>query len=168
MVVNDPLSHGMPAEMEERYQAEQAVLHELSQVDSALNRLDGFHLQLTTLRQVVKGTSAEKELKSATEAFEKKMKAVHAALTSGAGAAESTLRVPDEVHEKLLALAALLEGEDDAPTVAVLEQKKLLDPQCQAAIQKFNAFLDEDVNAFNGAMAAHSLTGLVTGAKVEQ
>jgi hypothetical protein len=168
VVVNDPLSHGTQAEMEERYQAAQSVLHELSQVDSALNRLDGFHLQLTTLRQVAKGTGAEKELKNETEAFEKKMKAVHAALTSGAGAAESTLRVPDEVHEKLLALAALLEGEDDAPTAAVLEQKKLLDPQCQSAIQKFNAFLDEDVKAFNGAMAAHSLTGLVAGEKVER
>ena len=39
----DPTSHADPAGMEERFQAVESALHELSQVDVALNRIDAIH-----------------------------------------------------------------------------------------------------------------------------
>jgi photosystem II stability/assembly factor-like uncharacterized protein len=167
VVVNDPASHGTQAEMEDRYRATEFVLHELSQVDVALNRLDAMHAQLEALRQVAKGSPDEPAVKAEIDAFEKKMKPVEDAITSNAGAGESTLRTPDKTHEKLLGLEGLLEGEDDAPTAAILDQKKLVDAEYQAAIEEFNQFLAADATAFNSSMAGRKLTGVVIGEPVK-
>jgi hypothetical protein len=57
----------------------------------------------------------------------------------------------------------MLQGEDDAPTTAVLQQKALLDPKYRAAIQAYDDFLTSDVASFNQAMTARHLTGVVAG-----
>ena len=88
-------------------------------------------------------------------------------LTSNAGAGESTLRTPDQIHEKLLALDGLLEGDDTAPSAAAMDDKTQVDTEYGAAIRKFNQFLAEDAKAFNSAMAARKLTGIVTGEALE-
>ncbi len=167
VVANDPASHGTQAEMEERFRDTESVLHQLSQVDVALNRLDAMHAQLEALRQVVKGTPDEAAVKTEIDALEKKSAALEAGITSNAGAEESNLRIPDQIHEKLLALGALLEGEDDAPTAAIVDQEKLLEPEYQSAIQKFNQFVSTDVKTFNAAVAARKLTGAVAGQVLE-
>ena len=61
-------------------------------------------------------------------------------------------------------LGYMLQGNDDAPTAAILEQKALLDPKYQAAIQAYDDFLTTSVATFNQAMTAHNLTGVVAGA----
>jgi hypothetical protein len=167
IVIGDPASHAALAEMQERYRIIESVLHELSQVDLALNRLGAMHAQLEALQQVTKGSPDEHAVKTEIEAFEKKMKTLEDAITSNAGAEESTLRVPDQIHEKLLALDGLLEGEDDVPTTAVMEQKKLVDGEYSFAIEKFNEFFAGDAKAFSGSMTARKLTGLVIGDPVK-
>lgn len=162
-VVNDPRSHADQASMEARYQLTQAVLHELSQLDVALNRMDAITAQMKALQLVAKDTPDEQAVKTASTTLEKQMKDVQAQITSDPGAAESTLRAPDKVREHLFALDQILEGSDDAPTPAVLELKQDLDSQYQAALQRFNQFLQTDVAAFNAAMSQHKLTGVVTG-----
>ncbi|MGA8532365.1 MAG: hypothetical protein WB622_21745, partial [Acidobacteriaceae bacterium] len=165
-VANDPSSHGDAAGMEQRYRVTEAVLHEVSQLDVALNRIAAIEAQLGALRVVVKSTPDEKQTGAAIDALEKQMKAAEHEITSNPGAAESTLRVPDQIHEHLLMLAMGLEGEDDAPTAAMLDQKKLLDPEYEAALQKFNEFLKTDVAAFNQKMAEQHLTGVLAGLSV--
>jgi len=88
-------------------------------------------------------------------------------LTSNAGARESTLRMPDQIHEKLFALDGLLEGDDMAPTAAVMDDQRQVDAEFETAIRKFNLFLADDAKAFNSAMAARNLTGIVTGEALE-
>ncbi len=163
VVVNDPRSHADPAAMETLYQTTQAVLHELSQLDVALNRMDAMEAQLKALQVVVKGAVDEKEVKTAIDVLEKQIKAVQALITSNAGAAESVLRAPNKIREHLAAMDGLLEGSDEAPSAAVLEQRQLLEPQYQSAIQKFNLFLETDVATFNRAMPEHKLSGVVAG-----
>jgi len=166
-VVKDPDSHADAAGVEERYRDTEALLHEVSQLDVALNRIGAIEAQLGALRVVAKDAPDEKEVGTAIDALQKQMKAAEHAITSDPGAAESTLRVPDEVHEHLLALEAGLEGEDDAPTAAMLDQMKLLRPEYEAALQKFNDFLKTDVAAFNRTMEEHKLTGVVAGEPVQ-
>jgi photosystem II stability/assembly factor-like uncharacterized protein len=166
-VVDDPESHGDQAGMEERYHDTEAVLHEISQLDVALNRIGAIEAQLGALRVVAKGTPDEKEVGAAIDTLEKQIKAAEEHISSNPGAAESTLRVPDQIHEHLLMLDGGLEGEDDAPTAAMLDQMKLLRPQYEAALQKFNEFLKTDVAAFNRAMESHKLTGVVAGEPVQ-
>jgi hypothetical protein len=162
-VVNDPHSRGDQAGMEARYQLAQAVLHQISQLDLALNRLDALTAQTKALAVVVKDTPDEQPLKTASEALAKQIKSVQAEITSNPGAAESTLRAPAKIREELFGLDQILEGADEAPTAAMLEKKQRLDPQYQTAIQKFNQFLQADVSAFNAAMSQHKLTGIVVG-----
>ena len=78
-VVNDPRSHGDQAGMEARYQMSQAVLHMMSQLDVALNRMDAIKAQVQALQLVAKDTPDEQAVKTASEALEKQMKAVQAA-----------------------------------------------------------------------------------------
>ncbi len=167
VVMQDPTSHGDAAGMKERFQASESVLHELSQVDTALNRIDAINAQLVALGEATKGMPDEEKVKAEIDAFAKKLKTAQGVLTSNAGAGESTLRTPDQIHEKLFALDGLLEGDDTAPSVAVLEDKKLVDAEYRSAIGKFNQFLADDAKAFNSAMAARKLTGIVTGEALE-
>ncbi|MFP5230936.1 MAG: VPS10 domain-containing protein [Acidobacteriota bacterium] len=162
-VVSDPDSHADNAAMEERFHDTETILHEISQLDVALNRISAIEAQLGALRVVVKGTAEEKDVTTAIDTLVKQMKAAEAAITSNPGAAESTLRVPDQVHEHLLALEAGFEGEDDAPTAAMVDQMKLLQPQYEAALARFNNFLKTDLPTFNRTMEEHKLTGVVPG-----
>ena len=95
------------------------------------------------------------------------MKAVQAQITSNPNAAESTLRWAGQIREHLLSLNFLLEGADDSPTAATATEKQRLEPEYQAAIQKFNQFLQTDVAAFNREMEEHKLTGVVGGETVQ-
>jgi hypothetical protein len=167
VVMRDPTSDAAVSGLEERYHALESVLHELSQVDIALNRLDAMNAQLSALGEASKGMPEEQKVKTEIEGFDKKMKATKAVLTSNAGAGESTLRTPDQIHEKLLALDGLLEGDDTAPSSAVMDDKKQVETEYAPAIQKFNQFVADDVKAFNSAMAALKLTGVVTGEALE-
>jgi hypothetical protein len=163
-VRNDPASHASQQEMQERYQATAAVLHETSQLDVALNRLHAIEGQVQALEAAVKGSPDESAVKAAAGSLAKASQALEARITSNPGAEESTLRVPDEIREHLLALDSLLEGEDDAPTAAVLQQKQLLDPQYRAVIQAYDDFLASSVASFNQTMADRHLTGVLAGA----
>jgi photosystem II stability/assembly factor-like uncharacterized protein len=166
-VVNDPASGASLAGMQQRYEVTEAVLHELSQVDVALNRLHAIHQQLAALKVAVKGESNEAEVKAAIEKLEKQTKAEKLKITSNAGAEESVLRVPDKIHEALGTLYGSLTGEDTPPTATLLDQKKRVDVKYQAAIQGFNRYLSTDVAAFNHSMASHKVTGVVAGAALK-
>ncbi len=167
LVMQDPTSHADLAGMKERYRATESVLHELSQVDTALNRIDAMTAQLGALQEAVKGMPDEEKVKAEIADFEKKLKAAQAELTSNAGAGESTLRTPDQIHENLFALEGLLEGDDTAPSPAVMDDQKQVETKYEAAIRKFNQFLADDAKAFNSAMAARKMTGVVTGETLE-
>jgi photosystem II stability/assembly factor-like uncharacterized protein len=163
-VLNDPASHANLGDMENRYQVTQAVLHEISQLDVALNRLHAIAEQVKALELAVKGTANEQMVAREAKSLQNASQAIEARITSNPGAAESSLRVPDQIHEHLQALDSLLEGEDDAPTAAALQQKDLLDPQYRAAIDAYNQFLSTRVASFNQAMASGNLTGVLAGA----
>ncbi len=162
-VVNDPRSHAELADMVARYQMSQSVLHMVSQLDVALNRMDAIQTQVEALQLAIKGMPDEPAVKNASEALQKQMRHVQAEITSNPGAAESTLRWAGRIREQLFTLNGILEGSDEAPTAAMTEEKRRLEPEYQSAIQKFNQFLQMDVAAFNREMALHKLTLLVDG-----
>lgn len=162
-VLNDPASHAGLQAMQDRYQVTEAVLHQVSQLDVALNRLHAIGGQVQALEAAVKGSPDESAVGTAAESLTQASEALEAKITSNPGAAESALRVPDEIREHLLALESLFEGEDDAPTAAALQQKALLDPEYRAAIQAYDDFLAGSVASFNQEMAGRHLTGVITG-----
>ncbi len=166
-VTNDPRSPADAAGMARRYKATEAVLHELSQLDVALNRLDAIEAQLGALRLVIKSTGDAQAVKTAIDAYEKRKVTAMAKITSDAKAAESTLRSPDQIREHLTALNGALEGADDAPTPALLDQARLLEPQYQAALGGVNDLLGTSAVALNKALAEHRLTGVVTGEQIQ-
>ncbi len=127
-VVNDPRSHGDVAGMEARYQLTQSVLHLMSQLNVALNRMDAITAQIKALQLVAKDTPNEPAVKTASDTLTQQMKAAQSLITSNPEAAESTLRAPNKVREHLFALDGILEGADDAPTQAIVDQKQVLEP----------------------------------------
>ncbi len=162
-VVNDPASTGTVAEMQQRYDAAESAMHELSQLDVALNRLDTIHGQLEALRAAVKDTPSEKAAGEAIDALEKQSKALEAKITSNPKAAEASLSVPAQIHEKMLMMMFEFQGEDDAPSEAILAQQQRLQPDYETAIRAFNDFLSTDVAAFNRKMSEEKLTGVLAG-----
>ena len=162
-MVKDQDSHASVSDMQERYHVTESELHDISQLDVALSHLDDMHAQLNALRLVVKGPPEEEQVKKEIDDFDKQISAERKTIISNAGAAESTLRVPDEIREHLFALDGLLEGADDAPTAAALDQQKLLEPQYQSTLQKYNQFLESELAAFNGKMAWHKIFSITAG-----
>ena len=90
-VINDPLSHGDQAGMEARFQMSESVLHMISQLDVALNRMDAIKAQVQALQVVAKDTSNEQVLKTASETLDKQMKTVQAQITSNPNASRINL-----------------------------------------------------------------------------
>ena len=164
IVVNDPASHASVADMTERYQVTQAVLHEVSQLDTALNRLHAIDGQLGVLEAAVTGSSRQRAADAAIGSLRKADEAAKLEITSGAGAEESTLRVPDRIHEHLLALDALLEGADNTVDAATLQQKAMLDIEYRKALTLYDQFEQTAVSRFNRTMAGYGLPGVVPGA----
>lgn len=162
-VVNDPDSHASQQDMQAAYEAAAAALHELSQLDVALNRLHAIDEQLKALQVAVKGSADEHAVQSAADSLTRASQNLEAKITSNPGADESMLRTPDQIHEEVARLGYMLQGNDAAPTAAILEQKALLDPKYRAAIQAYDDFLGGDVASFNQAMDARHLTGVVAG-----
>ncbi len=162
-VVNDPASHASVADMTERYQVTEAVLHEVSQLDRALNRLHGIQAQLRVLEAAVRGSPQRRAADAAIGSLDKAARAMKLEITSGAGAQESTLRVPDRIHEHLLMLDGLLEGADNRVDAATLRRKAALDAKYRQALSDYDQFLHTAVRGFNQAMSGYGLTGVVTG-----
>ena len=162
-VVNDPASTGTLAAMTERYHVTEAVLREISQIDVALNRLHALAVQLTGLRSAVKGLSEQSAADAAIGRLARARHAILMQLTSHAGSSEATLRVPDRIHEKLLALEGLLWGSDEPVDAATLHEQAVYGREYRSAIAAYDQFLGTSVAGFNRTMSGYGLTGVVAG-----
>jgi hypothetical protein len=162
-VVNDPASHGTLAAMTDRYEVTESVLQQISQVDVALNHLDGLAAQLKSLKAAVRGLPAQREADAAIATLERARHAALMHLTSNAGSSESTLWVPDGIHEKLLSLEGLLWGSDAPVDAATLREKAHFDGEYRGALATYDQFLRTSVAAFNQAMTGYGLSGVVAG-----
>ncbi len=162
-VLNDPASQGTLDGIRERYAVTAAVLHEVSQIDVALNRLDTLAGQLKSLRMAVRGLADQGAADAAIRRLERARQTIVLRLTSNAGSSESTLWVPDGIHEKLLALVGLLWGSDEPVDAATLREKAHYDTQYRSALAAYNGFLSTSVAAFNQTMRSAGLSGVVGG-----
>lgn len=167
-VAQDAASKASVADMQQQYQTELQVLHMISQVDTALNRMDAMQQQLKALQTVVKDTPKEKPLKDLSEKFDKAVKDAQAKLTSNPQAIEGTIHMPDKLREHLFAIMGTLEGSDQAPTPAILEQLQRLQPEYGDGLKAFNDFLQTEVSRANRELEQMSLTGLVAGEALQQ
>lgn len=166
-VINDPRSHVPGAELQAQYQAAESALHKLSQLDVALNRLDGMRAQVKALQQVVKGTPDEQPVKAAADQFEKQIDVVEGKITSHPEAQESILRKPLGIREYVSGLRRLFEGSDQAPTQAALDEQRRVETDYKKAIEAFNDFLGTAVTSFNNAMAQRKVPGVLVGEPVQ-
>jgi hypothetical protein len=166
-VVNDPASKATQADLEANYQFTQGILHQVSQLDVALNRLDAITAQVNALETVAKNGQEEAAVKSAIANFKQKIKQVEGQITSKPQAGESILRMPGKIREHLFALSGSLHGSDDPPTAAMLEQRQMLEPEYRKAIQAFNEFQQSEVPAFRSKMEQLKMSGVVAGTTLE-
>ncbi len=162
-VVNDPASHGTLEGMTERYRVTEAVLHEISQIDVALNRLHALAVQLKGLKAAVRGLPEQRSADAAIAQLERARHAVLLELTSDAGSSESTLWVPDGIHEKLISLEELLWGSDRPVDAATLHEKAHYDAEYRSALGAYDEFLSTAVASFNQTMTGEGLSGVVGG-----
>ncbi len=162
-VANDPASTGTLAGMKERYHVTEAVLHEVSQLDVALNRLHAIAVQLKGLKTAVKGLPEQSAADAAIGKLERACHGVLMQLTSNAGSVEATLRVPDRVHEKLLSLDGLLWGSDESVDAATLHEQAVYGREYHSALAAYDQFLGTAVTAFNRTMSGYGLSGVVGG-----
>jgi hypothetical protein len=166
-VVNDPASAGTLAGMTERYRVTAAVLHEISQIDVALNRLHAIRVQLDRLRRAVQGLPEGEAVKTAIRTLARARRALLLKLTSDAGSSESTLWVPDRIHEKLMALEQLLQGSDEPVDAATLHEQAVYRREYRSAIATYDRFLRTAVAHFNRTVAGYGLGVVASGAALQ-
>ena len=160
-VLADPRSKATAAELQAEYAFSSGLLHETSDLDGVLNRLDGMREQVKALQTVVKGTANAAPFAAARTKLDAAMDSVEASITSNPQAIESTVRYPDMIREHLQILMGGAEGSDQAPTAAQVEQKGVLDPQYRAAMQGFDNFIGGELAKFNATMQQLGLSVLV-------
>lgn len=162
-VVNDPASHADIAKMAERYRVTEAVLHEVSQLDVALNSLHALNAQLEVLEAAASSSPGKRDAKMAIRTLSKAATTVVLEISSGATNSWSTLRRPNRIHEHLLALDSMLEGEDTPVTAATLQQNARLEEEYRSVLAGYDHFMSVDAAAFNRRISRDGLTAVATG-----
>jgi hypothetical protein len=84
-------------------------------------------------------------------------------ISSGATNSWSTLRRPNRIHEHLLALDSVLEGEDTPVTAATLQQNARLEEEYRSVLAGYDHFMSADVGAFNRRISRDGLTPVAAG-----
>ena len=163
-VVNDPASTGTLAGMTERCHVTAAVLHEISRIDVALNRLHAIRVQLAGLRAAARGLPERSAVDTAIGKLARARRAMLLKLTSDAGSSESTLWVPDRIHEKLMALEQLLQGSDEPVDAATLHEQAVYTREYRGAIATYDRFLRTAVAHFNRTVSGYGLGVVASGA----
>jgi hypothetical protein len=162
-VVNDPASHTDTAKTAERYRVTEAVLHEVSQLDAALNSLHALDTQLEVLEAAANGSRKRGDAQLALGKLSKAARTVTLNISSGATNSWSTLRRPNRIHEHLLELDSVLEGEDTPVTAATLQQNVRLEEEYRSALAGYDHFMSVDVAAFNRRISRDGLTAVAAG-----
>jgi DNA-binding FrmR family transcriptional regulator len=136
-------------------------------LDSAvtmINALENVRGQLAALKATVSSDSARKDVVTAVDSLDEKLRVVERKLfqTRATGRGQDILRWPQRVSEQLQYLAGEIETSDFAPTESQKQVGELLRAQLRAVKTEFDRVMAADVAAFNAMLQQRKVPNVIS------
>jgi DNA-binding FrmR family transcriptional regulator len=136
-------------------------------LDSAvtmINALENVRGQLAALKATVSSDSARKDVVTAVDSLDEKLRVVERKLfqTRATGRGQDILRWPQRVSEQLQYLAGEIETSDFAPTESQKQVAELLRTQLRAVKTELDRVMAADVAAFNAMLQQRKVPNVIS------
>jgi photosystem II stability/assembly factor-like uncharacterized protein/DNA-binding FrmR family transcriptional regulator len=136
-------------------------------LDSAvtmINALENVRGQLAALKSAVGSDSTRKDVVSAADSLDEKLRVVERKLfqTRATGRGQDVLRWPQRITEQLQYLAGELETSDYAPTESQRQVAEVLRAQVKAVRGEFDKVMAGEVAAFNAKLQQRKMPNVIS------
>jgi hypothetical protein len=165
VVKRDPNQSDAPdAGLAENVALSKQIASDLDQAVSMINALENVRGQLSALKATVGSDSARRDLASAADSLDTKLRVVERRLfqTRATGRGQDDLRWPERLSEQLQYLMGEIEGSDYAPTESQRQVAALLRTQLQGVKAEFDRVTTGDVTAFNAMLQQRKVPNVIT------
>jgi photosystem II stability/assembly factor-like uncharacterized protein len=140
------------------------VAVDLDSAVTMINALENVRGQLAALKATVSGDSTRKDVVTAADSLDQKLRVVERKLfqTRATGRGQDILRWPQRVSEQLQYLAGEIEGSDYAPTESQRQVAEALRGQVKAVRTEFDRVMASDVAAFNAMLQQKKVPNVIS------
>ncbi|MGD0694191.1 MAG: glycosyl hydrolase [Terriglobia bacterium] len=146
----DPRVKASEADLQKQFELEMKLRERVNDAHAAVNQMRDLRVQLQGLRQRLAHDPQAKAIVAAAEALDKKMTPVEEELTQPKiKSSEDSLNYPLKLDAKLIALAAVVESADTAPTKQSYELLDALSRQLDAQLARWKEIVSNDVAALD-------------------
>jgi len=163
-VRKDPRSAGTIEDIKEQVKMQLAVREDLNSISGMINRIEWMRKQLCDLKDVAEAGKAEKDVLSAIEQFDKKLRSVEDELLQPvlAEGDSKSFRSPHKLYGKLSVPAGdLSDSADFAPNKQQREVHAVLKERLGVEKARFKGLLQTDLPALNEFLKQKNIAGLI-------
>jgi hypothetical protein len=160
----DPNSPATEAALAENVAVERNIAADLDSAVTMINALENVRGQLAALKATVSGDSTRKDVITAADSLDVKLRVVERKLfqTRATGRGQDILRWPQRVSEQLQYLAGEIESSDYAPTESQRQVAELLRAQVRAVKVEFDRVMAGEVAAFNAMLQQRKVPNVIS------
>ena len=160
----DPNTDATEAALTDNVALQRQVVTDLDGAVTMINSLENVRGQLAALKATVSGDSTRKDVASAADSLDQRLRVVERKLfqTRATGRGQDILRWPQRLSEQLQYLAGEVEGSDYAPTESQRQVASLLSAQVKAVRAEFDRVTAGDVAAFNAMLQQRKVPNVIT------
>jgi DNA-binding FrmR family transcriptional regulator len=140
------------------------IAQDLDAAVGMINTLENVRGQLAALKATVSSDSTRKDVASAADSLDEKLRVVERKLfqTRATSRGQDDLRWPERLGEQLQYLAGEIEGSDYAPTASQRDVATLLRSQLAAVRGELEKVMTGDVAAFNSMLQQRKVPNVIT------
>ncbi|HEV2405612.1 MAG TPA: hypothetical protein VGR88_09175, partial [Ktedonobacterales bacterium] len=154
-IVRDPRLPVSDEALMEQFTLRSSIRDRLSEISETLNQLRRVRKQVESWEERAKNGEGREQFTDQAKNLKEKLTAIETELINVN--ADKPQPGPNRLREKLMTLSSMVDESDNAPTQGAREVYAQLAEQTQQQRTAFRAVLDEDVPAFNKAVAALKL-----------
>jgi photosystem II stability/assembly factor-like uncharacterized protein len=166
VVRKDPNNGASDAELQANVALTRQIATDLDSSVTMINALENVRGQLAALKATVGSDSTRKDLSTATDSLDLKLRVVERKLfqTRTTGRGQDALRWPSRIAEQLQYLAGEIDGSDYAPTESQRQVAQLLRDQLGAVRAEYERVM-QDVTAFNSMLQQRKVPNVIVSSR---
>jgi len=163
IVKKDPNSGGTEADIAAQHAMMLELWKDLDSGAKMVNQIESIRSQLEKLSATLSKSSDSSNVKSAADAFDKKLIDVEENLIQrkATGQGQDTVRYPPKLLSKIGYLASGLSSGDFGPTKQQREVQALLKQQLSGLRQRLDVILNQDLTAFNKLLVDNNIKSTI-------
>jgi photosystem II stability/assembly factor-like uncharacterized protein len=154
----DPRVSISTADLQKQFDFSLQIRERTSQAHNTINQIRDLRTQLQALRKRLASNPGAKAVLDAAEALEKKMTPVEEELIQvKSKSSEDSLNYPVKLNEKIIAVGAVAQTADTAPTAQSYEVFDTLNGQLEVQLAKWKQIVAVDLSALNDLLRKNQI-----------